>query len=133
MPSSPPGGGSSRHSAGLLLRVQRPDGHSDEFYLAGGLTIGRTLANTVVLADDDSVDRTHARVEVRDDGSARLRCIEPDSTLTMAGRAVRELPLEAGIRFRIGRTEIECVPGRRGCEEGPLRARATCPFCDSAA
>src|SRR3954449_2577402 len=89
----------SRHVAGLLLRVQRPDGHSDEFYLAGGLTIGRSVANTVVLAEDDTVDRTHARVEIAD-GGARLRCVEPDSSLTVGGEAVRELPLDAGVRFR---------------------------------
>ena len=62
MPADPSERGSSRHSAGLLLRVSRPDGHADEFYLAGGLTIGRTLANTVVLGDDESVDGRIYRV-----------------------------------------------------------------------
>jgi len=123
--------GSSRHSAGLLLRVTRPDGHADEFYLAGGLTIGRSVANTVVLADDDSVDRTHARVEVAEDGGARLRCVEPDSSLSTGGGAVRELPLDEGVRFGIGRTGFECVSGRRGHDEGTDRAGASCPFCGS--
>src|SRR4051794_8136293 len=114
MPPSPPESGSSRHSAGLLLRVRRPDGGTDEFYLAGGLTIGRSVANAVVLADDDSVDRSHARVEVAGDGTARLRCIEPDSSLIVGDRTVRELALDEGVRFRVGRTEFECIPGRRG-------------------
>src|SRR3954469_24262605 len=98
MPSGTSDRGSSRHSAGLLLRVCRPDGHADEFYLAGGLTIGRSVGNTVVLADDDSADRTHARVEIADDGTARLRCVEPDSSLIMNGESVKELPLDVGVR-----------------------------------
>ncbi len=131
MPSSPPDGGSSRHSAGLLLRVQRPDGHADEFYLAGGLTIGRSVANAVVLADDDAVDRAHARVEVAADGTARLRCIEPQGSLTTGGDAVHELPLEEGRRFRIGRTEFECVAGRRGPGPDAPPSWSACPFCAS--
>jgi len=123
--------GSSRHSAGLLLRVHRPDGGTDEFYLAGGLTIGRSLANTVVLADDDSVDRTHACVEIADDGSARLRCVEPDSSLTIDEKAVRDLPLDPGSRFRIGRTEFECIPGRRWADRPDDTVRTACPFCAS--
>ncbi len=125
--------GSSRHSAGLLLRVGRADGHAEEVYLAPNLTIGRSVANSVVLADDESVDRTHARVEVAEDGTARLRCVEPDSTLTADGVAVRELPLDVGVRFRIGRAEFECVSGRRGAEGEPQRSWSTCPFCGSAA
>ena len=131
MPSGRSDRGSSRHSAGLLLRVTRPDGSADEFYLAGGLTIGRSVANTVVLADDDSVDRTHARVEVADDGSARLRCVEPDSSLTTGGESVRELPLDAGVRFGIGRTGFECVPGRRGADRPDGTSRTVCPYCTS--
>src|SRR3954447_12096082 len=100
MPASPTDRGSSRHHAGLLLRVTRPDGHADEFYLAGGLTIGRSVANTVVLADDDSADRAHARVEVND-GGARLRCVEADGLLSVGQAAVRELDLGAGVRFRV--------------------------------
>ena len=41
--------GSSSNSAMLLLLVRRVSGQTDEFYLANGLTIGRTVANTVVL------------------------------------------------------------------------------------
>jgi hypothetical protein len=109
--------GSSRHSAGLLLRVTRPDGHADEFYL----TIGRTLANTVVLPDDDTVDRTHARV------------VEPDSSLTVDGEAVRELALDQDVRFQIGHTEFQCVSGQRSAERPDPVVRSTCPFCASKA
>jgi len=131
MPSGLSDRESSRHSAGLLLRVHRPGGRADEFYLAGGLTIGRSVANAVVLADDDSVDRAHARVEVAGDGAARLRCIEPGSSISAGEAAVHELALDAGVWFRVGRTEFECVAGRRGADrpEGP--ARTACPFCAS--
>src|SRR4051812_31518008 len=118
--------GTSRHPAGLLLRVTRPDGHADEFYLVDGLTIGRSVANEIVLADD-SVDRTHARVEVGDDGIARLRCLGSDGSLTVDGTALRELALGAGVRFSIGRTAFECISGRRDPEPAP--ASSSCPFC----
>ena len=124
--------GSSRHSAGMLLRVRRPGGPAEEIYLASGLTIGRSVANGIVLADDNAVDRTHARVEVADDGSARLRCVEPGGMLTVDGMAVRELTLDAGVRFQVGRAEFECVSGR-GAEGYSPRTRSTCPFCGSTA
>ena len=121
----------THHPSSLLLRALGPDGHADELYLASGLSIGRSVANAVVLADDDSVDRTHARVEVADDGTMCLRCIEPESSLTVGVQAVRELPLNAGVRFRIGRTEFECLPGRRAAVREPSNAETCCPFCES--
>jgi serine/threonine protein kinase len=122
----------SRHHAGLLLRVHHPDGHADEFYLATGLTIGRSLANAVVL-DDDTVDRTHARVEVGDDGGARLRCVEPDGILTLGDQVGREVLLEPGVRFRIGRTKFECIEGRRSPQPPAHPSPLACPFCSSTA
>jgi peptidyl-prolyl cis-trans isomerase A (cyclophilin A) len=133
MPSGSSDLGSSRHAAGLMLRVRRPEGHVDEFYLAGGLTIGRTLANTIVLAGDESVDRTHARVEVAEDGTARLRCIEPDSTLDVGGESVRKSALEAGARFRIGKTEFECVSGQQLAGQEATPPQTACPSCGSTA
>ena len=130
MSSSSQRGRSSR-SAGLLLRVQGPDGHHDEFYLAAGLTIGRSVANTIVLADDESVDRTHARADIDDDGCARLRCVEADPTVTVTGKAVRELPLAEGVRFQVGRTEFECVSGQHRAERSEDTAATTCPFCEA--
>jgi serine/threonine protein kinase len=123
--------GNFQHHAGLLLQVARADGHFDEFYLASGLTIGRSMANTVVLADDESVDRTHARVEVADDGVATLRCIELEGFLTTGVGPAHELSLAEGVRFRVGGVDFECVPGRRMHGEGRDRALASCPFCDS--
>jgi len=130
MPSGSSDRGSSRHSAGLLLRVIRPGAPAEEFYLAAGLAIGRSVANTVVLADD-AVDRAHARVEIGDDGAASLRCVELAGMLVAGGRAARELALEAGSRFRIGRTEFECVPGRRVEARDAPEAGAACPHCGS--
>jgi tetratricopeptide (TPR) repeat protein len=120
-------------AAGLLLRVRRPGGLPDEeYYLAAGLTIGRTEANAVVLAGDPGVDRTHARVEPGPGGSAWLRCVGPDGTMEVGGTAVRELALAAGVRFRIGGAVFECVAGRRGATaRAPVQGTA-CPFCGSA-
>jgi serine/threonine protein kinase len=127
--SNPSQSGRSSHSAGLLLRVQRSDGPLHEFYLAPGLTIGRTLANTIALPDDATVDRTHARVESADDGTATLRCVELDGTLTVNGKAVRELSLGVGVQFRIGKTEFECVPGQRAVDRATSSAECACPYC----
>jgi serine/threonine protein kinase/tetratricopeptide (TPR) repeat protein len=128
----PPGSSdrtTSRHAAGLLLRVQRPECPAEEFYLAPNLSIGRTPANAIVLAGDESVDRTHAHVEVAEDGTARLRCDAPNSTLTVGDATVRELILEPGVRFRIGRTEFECRSGRRRPEEAIQPDLSSCPYC----
>jgi hypothetical protein len=116
----------------LLLRVERPGGGHDEIYLARGLTIGRTEANTIVLPDDDSVDRTHAFLEVDADGRAWLRCIEPDSSLDAGGTAVPELALEAGTRFQVGRTRFQCIAGQGGVDRPEPSAPASCPLCGSA-
>ncbi|MEI8375737.1 MAG: SUMF1/EgtB/PvdO family nonheme iron enzyme [Planctomycetota bacterium] len=122
--------GSSSSSAGLLLRVRRSNGHTDEFYLANGLTIGRTVANTVVLADD-TVDRTHARVDLTEDGTARLRCVGSDNKLSVGDTAVQEIGLTAGVRFRIGTTDFECVSGQRGPERDRASRGSACPSCGS--
>lgn len=44
---------SSIHSSGTLLRFRRQADHFEEIYVARGLTIGRTPANTIVLPDDE--------------------------------------------------------------------------------
>jgi hypothetical protein len=93
------------------------------------LTIGRTPANTVALVNDDTVDRAHARIEIAGDGSARICCIDPRGTLEADGSWLRELPLDAGVHFSIGRTKFECVHGQHGPHESPARSATTCPEC----
>jgi serine/threonine protein kinase len=103
----------------------------DEFYLANGLTIGRTVANTVVLADDAAVDRTHAQVEWSGKGLAKLRCVGADNKLSVGDTAVQEIGLTAGVTFRIGATAFECLPGQRQPVAGQSARGATCPLCGS--
>ena len=124
--------GSSSSSAGLLQRVCRANGHTDEFYLANGLTIGRTVANTVVLADD-TVDRTHARVDLAEDGAARLRCVGSDNKLSVGDTAVQEIGLTAGVKFCIGTTDFECISGQREPEREHMSRGSACPYCGSKA
>ena len=131
IPGAPPDLDRSHHHAGLLLRLVRPDGQADEFYLAGGLTIGRSMANTIVLAGDEAIDRTHARVEIAKDGAASLRCVEPHGVLTTAVGKVQKLRLDAGVEFFIGSAEFKCVLGRRSQDGDRDRARASCPLCGS--
>jgi formylglycine-generating enzyme required for sulfatase activity len=112
----------------LILRVYRSDGQADAFYLAHGLTIGRSVANTVALPDDDGADRTHARVAFLDDGTATLYSVGPDNEILVDGSAVHQLPLSTGVRFRIGRHQFECLSRQRPAEEGTESA-TSCPYC----
>ena len=117
-------------STGLLLRIHRPDGQVDEFYVAHGLTIGRSEANTVELAGDMSVERSHARIEVSG-GAARLKCVATEGQLVVNGAKVRELALAPGIGFRVGKTVFECVPGLLAPSAGASALDAVCPYCRS--
>ena len=124
--------GSSSNSAGLFLRVRHPNGRTDEVYLKDGLSIGRKIGNNVVLADDEAVDRTqHALVDLTEAGAARLRCVGSDNKLSVGDTAVQEIGLTAGIRFRIGTTDFECVSGQKGSAKDRVSRGSTCPSCDS--
>ncbi len=112
-PTAPDG---QRPMTRLLLRVRRRDGSREEFYLASGLTIGPGRDNSIVLPEVEAVAPTYARVDIGD-GGALLRCVGPVGSVTAAGGAVRELPLKEGVRFTIGRTEFDCVDGRRADEQ----------------
>ena len=88
------------------------------------------MSNTIVLADDDSIDRTHARVDLDDDRNAWLRCVEPDGTVLVGTKPVRELPLKDGVSFFVGRTEFWCISGSRN-RAGEVRSFDSCPCCGS--
>lgn len=125
----------SSNSNRLLLRVHRPGGTQDEYYAAPGLTIGRSVANTVVLPDDSTVDQMHhARVELSDDGGLRLCCPDPTSILQIDGRSCREVILAAGLKVRIGNSELECL-SRHHSTVTPSAEKnsdcSSCPFCDN--
>ncbi len=127
------GGNSQRkptsHVSGLLLRLQRPSGEQDQFYLAAGMTIGRTEANTIVLGNEEATDRTHARLEISGEGIATLHCVEPDSALSVDEGDVHDLPLDIGVRFRIGRTAFECISGRTDSAPEVAKSATECPHC----
>ena len=120
---------SSSSSAGLLLRVQRANGQTEEFYLANGLTIGRTVANTIVLADDDAAARTHARGGLLGDRCPRLSCVGPGTEVYFGDTAVQEVGLTAGVTFRIGATNFQCISGLRLPEVGRSDLGSACPLC----
>lgn len=123
---APPKQSRPNPSATLLLRVRCDDGRIQELYLAPGLTIGRAVSNTVILADDTSVPRQHSQVYVESDGSVRLRGVDAECIIEVAGKSVKEVPLRAGVSFRIGRTVFECLSGQT--RSTPAQA-AECPFC----
>ncbi len=123
----------SSSSHRLLLRVHRPDGTQDEYYAAQGLTIGRSVANTVVLAGDSTVDQMHhARVELSGDGGLRLICPDPTSILQVDGRSCHEVILAAGLKVRIGNSELECLSSRHSTVTPSTEKNSvcsSCPFC----
>jgi serine/threonine protein kinase len=122
----------STGSGSLLLHVSHPDGQSDEIYLARGLTIGRADHNQIILADQDAVARTHARVEIDQDGSYRLRCTAEGGELLGDSGPVQVLHLSPGTCFRIGDTAFECVSGRAPNVAPTTEAKQRCPYCHAA-
>lgn len=122
----------SRSHTGLLLRVRRADGSVDEHYAVAGVTIGRSKANTLVLAGDTSVDSVHhARVEAEDGGSLYLRCPAANTALEVDGRLCREVALAAGVKVCVGNTEIECVSCAAETATPMTVANSACPFCQN--
>jgi serine/threonine protein kinase len=124
----------SDSSNGLILRVHRRDGPSDEIYVEPGLTIGRSVANTVILAGDTSVDQQHARAEVSHDGTLCLCCQDPASTILQNGEKVSKVALEPGQQFKIGDTDFECLRATRtdkSVYENLGSSSRGCPYCQS--
>ena len=78
----------------------------------------------------NSIGRTHARVDLDDNGNAWLRCIEPDGIVLVDTKPVRELPLKDGVGFFVGRTEFWCISGSRD-RAGEVRSFDSCPCCGS--
>jgi len=101
----------------------------DEIYVARGLSIGRAPDNTFVI-EDPAVSRHHCQVEWDGAGGLILRCVDPGAVLEYKGGRVRELRLEAGLRFRVGPAEFECRLGGLGAKAVP-RWVGQCPYCQS--
>jgi tetratricopeptide (TPR) repeat protein len=113
------------------LRVYDQDSPLREVYVTNGLTIGRSVANAIVV-EDEVADRTHAQVGIAEDGMPKLTCVGAvTNTLFVNGEATREVTLSQGVRFGIGRIEFECVAGRRDPINGRIVVAPVCPFCGS--
>lgn len=70
-----------------------------DVFLAAGLTIGRSEANTIRIADDESVDRSHARVESTGGGAFVVRVESHSGRLIHNETEVAELSLQPGVCF----------------------------------
>lgn len=116
--------------SGLRLRVRRADGSTTDLYIAEGLTIGRSEANTVCLPDDESIDRSHARVDRAADGTLYLRSQSATGPILERGQPVTELVLQPGRTFQIGAAQFECLSG---LVETPTTTQHfdRCPDCGS--
>jgi serine/threonine protein kinase len=122
---------SSSSSSGLILRVRRGDGSTADLYIAAGMTIGRSEANTVSLPNDESVDRSHARVEMSVDGCLCLRAQSATGPILEGGESVTELMLQPGQTFRIGGAEFECLSGLVETTPRSTKSLDRCPNCDA--
>ena len=124
------GGHGRGSSSSLRLRATRPDGSSNEVFLAHGMTIGRTSAN-VLQVDDDSgiVERTHAQVEFGADGKIRLKCLQQHSTVSSSTGQVSTIVLGTGTTFQLGQTRFEVVEGRGDTVRSKRNSDGVCPYC----
>ena len=124
------GGHGRGSSSSLRLRATRPDGSSNEVFLAHGMTIGRTSAN-VLQVDDDSgiVERTHAQVEFGADGKIHLKCLQPHSTVSSSNGQVSTIVLGTGTTFQLGQTRFEVVEGRGDAARSKRNSDGVCPYC----
>lgn len=92
----------------LIMQVALPDG-MQEFYLADGMTIGRSHACDICLGQDTQAQRMHARVVVAE---GIIRVLGLGSKILAFYRhnvGGKELILTDGVRFRIGSTDCWCV------------------------
>jgi serine/threonine protein kinase len=117
-------------SSGLRLRVRRANGSTTDLYIAEGLTIGRSEANTVCLPDDESIDRSHARVDQAANGTLYLRSQSATGPILERGQPVTELVLQPGRTFQIGAAQFECLSS---LVETPTTTQHfdRCPDCGS--
>tara|TARA_R110002072_G_scaffold289831_2_gene457086 strand:- start:14534 stop:16948 length:2415 start_codon:yes stop_codon:yes gene_type:complete len=101
-----------------------------DLYIAEGLTIGRSEANTVCLTDDDTIDRSHARVDRAADGSLCLRSQSATGPILEHGQPVTEVVLQPGRTFQIGGAQFECLSGLVETPS-PTQHFDRCPDCGS--
>ena len=92
----------------LLLRVRVPNGPTTEYYVFEGLTIGRSVGNTIVV-DDESTARSHAQVSCDRDANAHSFHLDARDYVVVDGHQVDRVALTPGAKFRIGQHEFLCV------------------------
>ena len=104
---NPPSSSGSRSL--LVLVVEQPGLPRQEFFVQHGLTIGRNPSNAICI-DDAAIERIHALLQRRPDGSLILACQDENAAMIdQAGQAVRQLDLHDGIAFTIGPASLRCV------------------------
>lgn len=110
-----------------FLEVWRPAG-ADLVPLAGErLTVGRSVGNDIVLADDGQVSRVHAVLEQLG-GSWSVRDVSSrNGTFINGSRVSGEARLGAGDELRIGRTRIVVRADRTADDPGMTEAQAPPP------
>uniref|UniRef100_A0A7C4LM54 FHA domain-containing protein n=1 Tax=Schlesneria paludicola TaxID=360056 RepID=A0A7C4LM54_9PLAN len=121
---------SSQQPSTTLLLCRGDGAASEAVYVYRGLSIGRAEGNTFRI-DDEQVGRQHAIVEYDPDDRLMLRCRSDRDWIECDGQQVRELPLAAGVRFRIGPATFEhrcrCRRRQGGWQRVPRAAAENSP------
>jgi pSer/pThr/pTyr-binding forkhead associated (FHA) protein len=87
-----------------VARIELPGGEHyslDE----GGIRIGRTASNEVVIPDDPKVSRSHAEIRLHD-GQWTVLDLGSRNGTKVNGRTVESHPLRDGDRIRLGSTSV---------------------------
>lgn len=126
---NPPSSSGSRSL--LVLVVEQPGVPRQEFFVQHGLTIGRNASNAICI-DDPAVERIHALLQRRPDGSLVLECQDENAVIVdQTGQAVRQLDLHDGVAFTIRPASIRCVAhqSRVAVSGSPEPWEISCPRC----
>jgi pSer/pThr/pTyr-binding forkhead associated (FHA) protein len=88
------------------LEVWRPGGPRVSSFESGPISIGRAIANDVVLAGDSTVSRMHALIESHPGGWCLRDLGSRNGTSVNGSRVTGERALQSGDELRIGDTRV---------------------------
>ena len=95
------------HDSYSILEMSLPDGGKQEFELSKSqITLGRDPANDIVLTDS-KVSRMHARIDVDDNGGARLVDLKSTNGSKLNGEKVSDAQIESGDVIKLGDVQLQ--------------------------
>ena len=90
----------------VFLELNLPDGSRQEFELSKSeITLGRGLTNDIVITDP-KISRTHARIEVNDEGKVKLIDLGSTNGSKLNGEKVIEAQVNPGDIITVGSSQL---------------------------